>query len=131
MKRLFSIGGTAVLAGTMGLAIATPAQAACGQMDLNRNPDSFVYLNWSYSATHTNVEPHGGPGTYMRGVIGRYTASGIRYYFGKNSRNPAAYGGDHSYISETVGTHAGNWYRWGSGGFLPFYNDYSYCKPGV
>lgn len=113
------------------LLAAPSAQAACGQMDLGRSPDTWVWLNWSYGSTYTRVEPHCGAGTLMYAAIARYTGSGITYYLGPGKTNPCSYGDNRSYVSASNGTNAGNYYRWGSSGYAHFYNDYHYCKPGV
>ena len=126
MKRIATAVAAIGLAGSLGLATAASAQAACGQMDLARNPDTYVYLNWRTYSTSTLVEPHGGS-QLMRAVIARYSG-GVRYYFGPGVSNPYSYGSNYSYVSASNGSWVQNYYRWGTSGYNKFYKDYSYCK---
>nr|MDT0656967.1 hypothetical protein [Micromonospora sp. DSM 115978] len=130
MRRLTVLTAALAMVGGLGLVAASPAQAACGQMDLYRDPSTYVYLNWSSGSTYTRIEPHGGVlGT--RAIISRYQ-SGIRYYYGSFEINPHSYGDNRSYVSASNGTHAGNFYaQEGDSGVNSLYNDYNYCKPGV
>ena len=130
MRRLRSLLAVAAMVAGIGVTTATPAHAACGQMDLYRSPWTYVWLNWSYGSTYTRIEPHGGV-LKTRAVISRYQ-SGIHYYYGGWVINDYTTGSSRSYVSASNGTNAGNFYGvQNDSGVNSFYNDYHYCKPGV
>ena len=117
--------GAAVVCASLGIATAGPASAACGQMDLNRDPSTYSWLNWGSYSTATYVEPHLNI-AYERAVVGRYSSGTVRYYYGKNARNTDAFGRDLSKITGvTVGTAAGNYYSYNGERPRTLYRDYA------
>jgi hypothetical protein len=134
MKRAVVLLLATVFASILGLAVAQPSQAACGQQDYLREPMYIDWLNWASGSTWTRIEPHGS--TQMRAAIGRYTGSGVVYYYGGWVRN--VYASTPSSVSSRVtasnGTNSGNYYSVnGSTDAIDrkvnsLYNDYNYCK---
>jgi hypothetical protein len=134
MKRTIVLLLATVFTSIMGLAVAQPSQAACGQQDYLREPMYGPWLNWASGSTWTRIEPHGG--LQMRAAIGRYTGSGVVYYYGGWVQNP--YPSTSSSVSSRVtasnGINSGNYYSVnGSTDAVDrrvnsLYNDYHYCK---
>lgn len=130
MKKMSKIFAAAVLTASFGLASTTSASAACGQMDLGRDPSSYVLIFWSSGSDYTRVEPRGGTQT-TRAVLARYTQSGLQYYYGAAVNNDTTTR-HQSYVSATNGTNAGNYYQWSDETLhATLHNDYNYCLPGV
>lgn len=133
-KRILGLLVATALTGGVGIATAQPSQAACGQQDFDRESAYFIWLNWAYGSTWTRVEPHGDG--QMRAAIGRYTGSGVVYYYGGWAHN--GNGSTRSDVSSRVtasnGTNSGNYYT--ANGrtdaqdrfVYSFYNDYHHCK---
>lgn len=129
MKRILGALSCMLATATIGLGAAAPAQAACGEMDLYRDPSTFVFLYWSTGSGYTRIEPHGGSHT-MRAEIARYQ-SGVHYYYGPYVFNPYVSGTNRSYVSATNGTRIGGYYSFAGDLHNGLYNDYGRCKPGV
>ncbi len=126
-RKLTSLVAGVTVAAAVGVAMpASPAQAACGQMDLGRDPSTYVELMWGTSKTTTWIEPHHGTqNTYA--VIARYVSgSGVRYWFGNPAFNANSAGRNLSTVSSSTGTYSGNYYRYGTSGSLGgLYRDYA------
>jgi len=134
MKRVVALLGATLFASVVGIATATSSQAACGQMDYLREPAYGPWLNWASGSTWTRIEPHGS--LQMRAAIGRYTGSGVVYYYGSWAKNGDASTSSSvsSRVSASNGTNSGNYYSVnGSTDAVDrkvnsLYNDYHYCK---
>lgn len=134
MKRTIVLLLATVFTSIMGLAVAQPSQAACGQQDFDRNPMYLIYLNWASGSTWTRIEPHAGG--QMRATIGRYTGSGVVYYYGpwKENGYPSTSSSVSSRVTASNGTNAGNYYSANGSTaaadrfVYSLYNDYHYCK---
>jgi hypothetical protein len=130
MRKYTKILSVVALTASFGLASTTSATAACGQMDLGRDPSTYVTIFWSSGSNYTRIEPRGGTQT-ARAVIARYTQSGLRYYYGASVNNNTVTR-KQSYVSATNGTNAGNYYQWSTETLhASLHNDYNYCLPGV
>jgi hypothetical protein len=93
-----------VLVGVSVVGLSTPALANSGKWCNNVG----MWVNWSASKTSTKIEPH--EMSVANAGIGRYTGSGVVYYYGPGVTNLP---NEHhtSYISATNGTYVGNYFR--------------------
>jgi hypothetical protein len=126
MKKLAMFAASIGVAGSFAVSTAAPAQAACGQMDMYRDPSTYAWLWWASGSSFTRIEPHDNAAAPMRAAIDRYSSGTVLRYFGPYRTN-SNFSHDTSYISATNGTNAGNGYASSPNspnGLNTFYNDY-------
>ena len=135
MKRAIALLGAALFTSILGVTVvAQPAQAACGQQWYLREPAYGPWLNWASGSTWTRIEPHGS--IQLRAAIGRYTGSGVVYYYGSWAQNGdvSTSSNVQSRVTGSEGTNSGNYYSAnGSTDAVDrkvnsLYNDNGYCK---
>jgi len=95
--RFGGILAAAGIAGTCFVGLAGPAQANSGQWC-----SDVWWVTWSASHTFTKIEPHMATTTYPG--IGRYTGSGVVYYYGPGVTNTLI-----SHKTSTVSASNGSW----------------------
>lgn len=137
-----SILSTLGLASVLILGAPNAAQAACGTMDLGRDPSSFVYISWktgklNNGKTFTSIMPQHGAGGKASAVVARYSGGKVIYFQGpgvSNTNYDFVKGGSHisiSYIDASTGSPAGHYYRYSTSGshLGKLYDDYKSCHP--